>query len=719
MDPPKAVDGSDDANPEGTSRESRTKVLWNKGSSLLKGAGNKLHENAKMQENYGLMEWVARFLVFAANFGTSIFLLVICAMEATPCMINYTYRQDMALNVVGNPYYSSTGTWRRGPAAKLETQYYGVENQTQVASDIMMFPNMVVSEYQNAGFLPVRPAVHLMLGADEYLAHEYTVQNYYFYWDQDLLGIRPVDLPSPDAAATPDVIAQMSGSLRPGMQVPNLYRCAKKLYGEESQKIREGVQAMAKNTHLRGACLLSGQQHTVDISSNYRSSMIFFSSINPMFMVAVVCWICASFSLFELGNTDMKIISRARTWLSDLTFGVSTVWNIILMVIALLPAFRDDAHVPLNNALIAEALLAITIFVQWRIATKLADPQMKDSAAAAVLEKNEGARGGDDASVTRGIPVADPMKRPKTASILVCTASSFLSAAASASSGKPSLDDIETARSGRALGSTNTARRREAVPLRVPKPPVGSPFENMPYFHHMIKTGDALVIRDYIKEVRSTSNLDCVQHIEFVLTIPILFTVITAATVSFIPTGVLQQIFVMVTVSHILCTPIIYVARRTFKLEKGNSDNKYAGNHFAVALLFVAFFMMQLIAIAAKWDYMNFTWGYYGKNNGHFFSAAVILTALQSVLIAMVFFIALPCIMIFVNGFTLKTDKPSEGFLQPYHRMSEFFLDVGWIVYAVLGFTLRLTIIWLIYNATYSKDFSLYSCDVWHGKYGA
>lgn len=690
--------------------------FYDKSKAAAADAGKRLADSALQQGVYTKTEWIARLVVFLVNFVSAITLLLLCTQNATPCMVNYTYRQDMALNVVGNPYYSSTHTWRKGPAAKLETEYYNASRYTQVASDIMMFPNIVASEYDNAGFLPVRPSINMMIGAGEYLAHEYTTDKYYFYWDQEVMGIRPVGLPVRAQEATPDVLAQMSGSPRPGMQVPNLYRCAKKMYGDESDKIVEGVQAMAQNTHLRGACLLSGQQHTVDISSNYRSSMIFFSSINPMFMVAVVCWICASFSLFELGNGEAAIINPKKPTVSDVAFVVSTLWNVALMVLAIVPEARDKWHIPLNNALIAEVFLVATIFVQWRIATMLANKDMKEAHAAAAV-----ARSGD---VVHGVVVPpqeqEPVKGTSSGmgNILVCTASSFLSAA----SGRSSFEDVELARSrgGCAKDDGAYSRRRAAVPLRVPNPPVGSPFENMPYFHHMLKTGDMFVVRNYIKEVRSTSNLDCVQHIEFVLTIPLLFTVITGSSVSFIPTGVLQQIFVLMMVSHMLCTPIIFVSRRTFAHDKDNWDHEHKTNHFAVALLFVAFFMMQVTAIAAKWDYMEWTWEYYGSNQGLFKGAAATLTTLQAILIAMVFVIALPSMLVFFPTFFPYGDKlVGQGAVLGLENICSYVLNGGWFIYFTLGFLFRIILIWIIYLASYNKEFSLYSCDVWEGKYAS
>lgn len=710
-----------------TGKNSRLATFSNKGRQILTDKSAQLKKAAEDQGVYSTMEWSLRVIVFLGNFVSAITLLVLASQESKPCMVNYTYRQDMALNVVGNPYYSSTKVWRQGPPPSIETDYamYETQNYTQHIADIMMFPNMVKSEFQNAGFLPVRPLVNLMAGAGEYLAHEYTSDGYYFYWDPQLLGIRPRNLMPEDVEATNDVMLQLSGSPRPGMQVPNLYRCARKLVGTEANQIKEGVRMLTKNSQLRGACLLSGQQHTVDISSNMRTSMNLFSSINPMFMVALVCWICASFALFELGHgTNLY-------WLSEVCFSVSTLWNIVLMLIVILPGVRDSWHIPLNNALIAEGFLGLTILVQWRIATLMADDEVKESSSRNAVEKAV-----EEGQITNP---PDDLSKPETMdvrmpggprNVLVCTASSFLSAASA------KFEDVELAREritgggGGGGGATaylsaadskyssgKAGMGRRAMPFRVPKPPMGSGMEHMPYHHYMLKTGDMFVVRNYLQEIRKESNLDCVQHIEFVLTIPLLFTVVTGSAVSFIPTGVLQQIFVLMAVSHMLCTPIIFVARRTYELDMTNATNKFRANHLAIALLFMAFFMMQMAAIVAKWEYMKFTVDHYQPTLAFFQSGASLMTVLQSVLIFMVTIIALPSMLVFFYAMFVDANEAPQSIIDPLERIGHLVLKFGWVIYFVLGFAFRIAIIWVIYKAASDKEFSLWSCDVWRGKH--
>lgn len=71
----------------------------------------------------------------------------------------------------------------------------------------------------------------------------------------------------------------------------------------------QDMKHVATHSHLRGTCLLTAQQAMVDVTSNYKTSLTAFSSVNMVFMLAVVLWISASFALFYVGG-DPK--SRVR-----------------------------------------------------------------------------------------------------------------------------------------------------------------------------------------------------------------------------------------------------------------------------------------------------------------------------------------------------------------------------------------------------------------------
>lgn len=146
------------------------------------------------------------------------------------------------------------------------------------------------------------------------------------------------------------------------------------------------MEMMQNSSHRLGACLLTGQQASVDITSNYATSMILFSSVNVIFMVTVVVWISASFALFHIGGfikTDAEMNGDINTnsngdqlppnggcacgafSLDDFLMFVAIVWNAVLAFLLLSQDFRMYQNIPLNNAILAIAALLVSIFVQW------------------------------------------------------------------------------------------------------------------------------------------------------------------------------------------------------------------------------------------------------------------------------------------------------------------------------------------------------------------
>ncbi len=467
-----------------------------------------------------------KFSVFIVNFGSGLAMLILLfTSNNSPCLVNYSYRQDMAINVVGNPYYSSTHIWREGPASKLEQQYYGARNFRQMASDIFMFPNIIRDEYEEAAFIPVRESKSVIAGADEIILPSNVHEDYYFYWDHEMQSVYVRKLDNSSAEIARGVMSQVSGNWRPGMQVPNLFRCAKKLYGSSREDTIKGLEVMVNSSHLRGACLLSGQQHTVDITSNYKNSMVLFSSVNPIFMVMLVNWICASFALFHLG-TQKLWFKKAQPYVSTGVLLVSTVWNMAVLLMLAIPAGRENGRIPLNNAIVGGFFLLATIAVQWRIgssilhdeeAEEIADHVLRDAANQAGNDESTNQDdetpnpiGGEEdrsgsARVTR-LKDAPPPKAPSGASSyasvkgskLECTPSSFLSAAAYGHGGP---FDVAMPSGPRMRANARNPYRNGDNSRRRLVPPMGHPFQNRPAFYHMIRTGDTFAFENFMDKV--------------------------------------------------------------------------------------------------------------------------------------------------------------------------------------------------------------------------
>ena len=138
------------------------------------------------------------------------------------------------------------------------------------------------------------------------------------------------------------------------------------------------LRRLQSNSHYKGACLLSGMQPTVDISSNPRTSTTPFSSVNPVFMVALIMWVTASFTLFQIAdymknkadenlakgsNNTCKLITE------DFIIIISMVWNTVGIVFILVPEFRTFHSIPLNNAILGVVALLSSILVQYNWAS--------------------------------------------------------------------------------------------------------------------------------------------------------------------------------------------------------------------------------------------------------------------------------------------------------------------------------------------------------------
>ncbi len=186
------------------------------------------------------------------------------------------------------------------------------------------------------------------------------------------------------------------------MQLPNLARCSRNYlpaasleYGtsmEDQSNLLQWLRRMMKfeeKSHLRGTCLLTGQQATVDMTSNYKTSMTLFSSVNVGFMLAVVLWITASFAVFYIGGAP-KIKTTEEmdnnNWTSDdILMLIAILWNVVLIIIIMIPDVQRNSNVPLNNVVIAVVALLASIFVQWQWANFHAhDTDTKDSVSAQV-----------------------------------------------------------------------------------------------------------------------------------------------------------------------------------------------------------------------------------------------------------------------------------------------------------------------------------------------
>jgi hypothetical protein len=97
--------------------------------------------------------------------------------------VMYTYKQEFVVNVVSNPFFSSSSIVHRGPYSKLEMAYYNASRHNQTASDIGMFPNLIHDKYNKSAFWAVNRMPSTMYAAGEFIQSQ-KMEDATYYWDQ-------------------------------------------------------------------------------------------------------------------------------------------------------------------------------------------------------------------------------------------------------------------------------------------------------------------------------------------------------------------------------------------------------------------------------------------------------------------------------------------------------------------------------------------------------
>jgi hypothetical protein len=311
-----------------------------------------------------LLKWVVtacKVLSFLGYAATSVvFLIYVLASPNSYCFIRSTYRQDFLSKLQSDPLYTTTNVFRAGPMSQegSGTVYKHMQ------SDIGIFPVMT---YNNS---------------------------YPFLQDaiNSLQSLQFVSVKNNDHGIAFDMTANKLAQTmmaQAGSQVDYL-RCLSISEGSSLAQLNAKMQDIRGSSRRMGTCLLTGQHAMVDISSNPKTSMVFFSSVNPLFVATVVLWISASFSLFFLGKDFLKYFKNTvigkrlgdkDSWggfgISDFVLVVCTVWNLVLAIISLVP-FAQDKNVPVNNSAMAVIVIFLTIATQWTYAN---NPESSDAGA--------------------------------------------------------------------------------------------------------------------------------------------------------------------------------------------------------------------------------------------------------------------------------------------------------------------------------------------------
>lgn len=182
----------------------------------------------------------------------------------------------------------------------------------------------------------------------------------------------------PDLGETSNLLTSLRAQSMHGRNIggllPNIGRCVKPIdesKGEpEVQRWIRDVADIVTSSHLKGSCILTGQMAMVDVSSNYKTSAVPFSSTNVVYMTMIVIWVTSSFALFYLRSTDM--VNSGDAWKNTMmliNLGL-IVWHLFIIAFIFTPWLSSKKNVPLNNVLISTVLIAATVSCQYRHVSK-------------------------------------------------------------------------------------------------------------------------------------------------------------------------------------------------------------------------------------------------------------------------------------------------------------------------------------------------------------
>lgn len=348
----------------------------------------------------GISEGLYKLLVFLA-YAVVAFIFLITALTDVPgsCYVRNTFKQDFLTNIHANPFFLSTKIFSMGPRSGYEVRNNLAPEYKQTHADVAVFP--VMHMHDEGAFI----AAPSTAGPPSTAAGANPPVGLYAFD-----GKTSTFLPATGSPSTA-VMSSLLGAMM-NQQVPssttnkdarvqgNFERCLFQLNLDKTsldynQKLQKAVTELGSISHKAGTCLLTAQQPMVEVSSNYQTSLVLFSSVNLLFLLAVVLWISASFALFYFAEETLKTakgqVKKVRSrvarlarrpepaksdeepeasWYEKLSadgiLSVGVLWNFVLIAIIMFDVMYDK-HIPVNNVVlcILLLLLAITKQIQW------------------------------------------------------------------------------------------------------------------------------------------------------------------------------------------------------------------------------------------------------------------------------------------------------------------------------------------------------------------
>ena len=650
-----------------------------------------------------------RSFLFLGYFAISIYLLV-TVWTADGCYVRHTYKQEFLASFASNPFYSATQIIREPPKSIHEEHAHMAVKNMQRASDIAAFPVGIEDPVSNAAFWPVKldPMLNIdtlfknstvyggvedmlkvIMGQDEYRFLNASLagllDNPFIQLIENVPVVEPNNTPpmphvpgtyhltkngivvAPDLPLV-DVITPFITSLRAqsltgvstGGVLPNIARCVPPLElavdetgAQKDLKTKDWLREIADiatYSHRRGSCLLTGQQNIVDVSSNFKTSLSLFSSVNTLYLTLVVVWISASFAVFYIrlpftwGSFDKK---EESSWgSSDVTVAVPIVWNLVLIIFSVLPVVYNDKNIPLNNIFIGIGMLFVTIVTQavWGNTDVINQADANSGS-----DDDQDGKKDDVAEVTRivgydGVPEESAMRR----------------------------QNVFTSR--RFLNFSNTSAGYSQV------------------YTNAIAT-------NYIDAIQKNEQNDQLRFVEYAITTPLLFALIMGASSNIIPTFVAQMTFVTFLIFHIMCIVITKFSQLVNTITK-DDQNKENFGVIAMQGAFVAYIIGALMFGMGIYMFVHYT-----QRVEDLFETDTNLTAGVWVLVAMeVIFAVTVYVYSFVHMFGWDTDDGNGG---------KWLRKIVVTIYGVVNIIAKIVIVIIIMATATNGRFPGKSCSIW------
>lgn len=459
------------------------------------------------------------------------------------------------------------------------------------------------------------------------------------------------------------------------------------------------MRLLHNNSHRLGACLLTGQHASVDLTSNYATSMILFSSVNAIFMVGMVIWISASFALFHIGGyikTSKEMegggegTDTSCCTLDDWLIAVAILWNAVMLLLLLSQDFRMYQNIPLNNAILAVAALLVSILVQWGWANSHTfDVALQEAVSGTVIGRQYSS---EPPAASKPKALGTPPNAGAASIIHSFDTSNFMATASAVrdygvqyanaailNNGSHNQNSSLRKRnwssgSGSSLAHNNTsdASDREfgsqsfyAVPFGQNARRMNVMQSSMPSYTQLIRLGTPFAQYNYINIMKASSFkpmqlcmcvfffityvifffvqkemfMDSMHGIEYAITTPMLFATILAAMSPTVPTGIVQWAFGCLTASHLLVVPLMYMSHL---FSEYSSKDKVKTGSLLASIIFTMFAcaILQLVGLYIFMSYTLEVQNLYQNPHGvSGIAIGIMITQLLFVLMAVLFVI--------------------------------------------------------------------------------